>query len=179
MAEGCGGQPEAGGGQQRRAGGFPGAEPVEWIVARRGDDEEHGGVGWTVPGRLPGLAEPLVRSGSVAISCRFQSACSSIAPGWIRQRHGWVLCTEGARSASSTASARSVVRLMVRLRRSAYAERAGWDVSIATRMPRWHGALVTTSPDRRPGIASRNRFRSQVTARLQLRPMAGAQITAA
>src|SRR5690242_13278475 len=55
-------------------------------------------------------------SGSVAESCLFPSAYRSTTPsaGSMRHRHGWVLCTEGARRACSTASSSCGVRLIVR-----------------------------------------------------------------
>ena len=61
----------------------------------------------------PQLTTRSRRSGSVAMRWRFQSACSSTRSGAIRHRQGWVLCTDGARSACWTAAGMSTIRFMV------------------------------------------------------------------
>lgn len=58
LAEWCGGQPELGRGEQDRAGGLSGAEPIELVVTRRSDDQQLRSVtGWIMPERVAGLAE--------------------------------------------------------------------------------------------------------------------------
>jgi hypothetical protein len=54
-----GGQPQLGRREQDRAGRFPGAQPVEWLVIVRGDNQEISGIVCrAVLGWLAGLGKP-------------------------------------------------------------------------------------------------------------------------